>query len=443
MLKSIYVNGFRSLNNFHLELRPGLNVFVGPNGSGKSNILKLFEFVTEINSDPLEAAIETMGGRRSVFDNFAESNVIDIKLCGKCAVDRSFKGVNPKVKDISTVTYEYEMKINYDNNHAFPYRYSFQRLMLTLNTKNNLFGTIELIHSDGKNESPKFEMNIDKNIISIFGHYFEVLESSHGGGGLYEESNLIGYCSLLSKIDGFSAIIEPMTNDISVVKALSAEPKRIRSSNMRKSNLRIESDGSGLYNTLYQLCHNTNGRSKSGMEEFNQIVGYIEFVFPQLSNLKVKPLNQNDEIKIDAIFKCGKRSLPLNQLSDGTLKWLTLITSIITGNSIISIEEPENFLHIALMKEIVEIIRHSLSEDTYQSNSFALMTTHSESLIDILSAEELVITDLVGGYTRARRIKNLKLLRNIINEHGLPLGWFHFSGALIENEDIYAEEAAT
>jgi ABC-type uncharacterized transport system ATPase subunit len=38
MITKIQVDGFKSLNDFKLKIKPGLNFFIGPNGSGKTTM---------------------------------------------------------------------------------------------------------------------------------------------------------------------------------------------------------------------------------------------------------------------------------------------------------------------------------------------------------------------------------------------------------------------
>ena len=39
MIRSLYIDGYKSLENLTVEFKPGINTLVGPNGSGKSNII--------------------------------------------------------------------------------------------------------------------------------------------------------------------------------------------------------------------------------------------------------------------------------------------------------------------------------------------------------------------------------------------------------------------
>ena len=118
-------------------------------------------------------------------------------------------------------------------------------------------------------------------------------------------------------------------------------------------------------------------------------------------------------------------------MSDGTIKWLTLITAILTSKTIFSIEEPENFLHPWMQAEIVNIMREHIEGKNNQS--FVIMTTHSESLLNHSNAKEIVLVDLLEGKTTARKIPNIDLLQNEISRSGIGLGSFYFSNSF-ENE---------
>ncbi len=56
MIKSIEIEGFRSLRHIRLELRP-LNVLIGPNQSGKTNILDALDFLAEAVQGKLSPAL--------------------------------------------------------------------------------------------------------------------------------------------------------------------------------------------------------------------------------------------------------------------------------------------------------------------------------------------------------------------------------------------------
>ena len=78
-------------------------------------------------------------------------------------------------------------------------------------------------------------------------------------------------------------------------------------------------------------------------------------------------------------------------------------------------------------KIIVKIMRNKSFQN---ENSFVIMTTHSESLLNFTLPEEIIIVSMNKGVTVARRIKNMKSLKNEISKTGFGLGFFYFSGGI-------------
>lgn len=82
-------------------------------------------------------------------------------------------------------------------------------------------------------------------------------------------------------------------------------------------------------------------------------------------------------------------------LSDGTLKWLTLVTAVLTSDNIFCIEEPENYLHPWMQAEMCMLMREHL--EAKKESAFILMTTHSETLLNAARPEEVIVVDMKHG----------------------------------------------
>ncbi|MEJ0097651.1 MAG: AAA family ATPase [Bauldia sp.] len=182
----------------------------------------------------------------------------------------------------------------------------------------------------------------------------------------------------------------------------------------------IDHDGTGLAATIYSLQsvelaspYGPVYRELPGLHTRRrtvaQIMSVIKLVNSSISRIKVNSDALENQLKISAFVdsSMGEVEIPLSLLSDGTVKWLSLVTAIMTNESIFSIEEPENFLHPVMQKEIVAIIR-----STGKSNQerFALMTTHSESLLNALDPSEVVVVSIAKARTQAIRTKMRRFL---------------------------------
>ena len=206
----------------------------------------------------------------------------------------------------------------------------------------------------------------------------------------------------------------------------------------------IQKDGSGLATTLYAM---KKSRSKSGSqsrfvyyferpektfdpETLKSIVSFLKLANNTISNLDVENDPFDNKLIVKIFIETGnyKSVLPLSAMSDGTIKWLTLITAILTSKTIFCIEEPENFLHPWMQAEIANIMRNHLQEKKVES--FALMTTHSESLLNHLEPNEVILVDLEGGRTIVKRLTNVDLIKEEIANSGFGLSHFYFANAL-------------
>ena len=90
MLTYIYVNGFRSLSDFSMEIRPSLNILIGPNGGGKSNIIGFFQFLSRLMRTNLSDAVSLTGGAGAFFQKTGETafeNEVNATVRGLAYID--------------------------------------------------------------------------------------------------------------------------------------------------------------------------------------------------------------------------------------------------------------------------------------------------------------------------------------------------------------------
>lgn len=92
---------------------------------------------------------------------------------------------------------------------------------------------------------------------------------------------------------------------------------------------------------------------------FKQIVEFARLVNDQVLDLDVTLDHSDNKLKIIVTMESDqeKLRLPFGLMSDGTVKWVSLVAAIFTYQSIFAIEEPENFIHPLMQREIVAIMR--------------------------------------------------------------------------------------
>jgi predicted ATPase len=93
-----------------------------------------------------------------------------------------------------------------------------------------------------------------------------------------------------------------------------------------------------------------------------------------------------------------------------------------------SIEEPENYLHPLMLSEIISIMR------TYtKKERLILMSTHSETLLNNATPDEIIVVSYKNGKTTAKRVSNANELTTEIRDTGFGLGYYYMSGSF-DNE---------
>ena len=108
-------------------------------------------------------------------------------------------------------------------------------------------------------------------------------------------------------------------------------------------------------------------------------------------------------------------------LSDGTYNILALLTAVYQSDQpqFLCIEEPENGLNPYVIRKLVDFFRDACEEKGH----YIWLNTHSGTLVDCLTPEEVILVDKAGGQTQIKQLKGLNL-------HGLDMAEAWLSGAL-------------
>jgi predicted ATPase len=105
---------------------------------------------------------------------------------------------------------------------------------------------------------------------------------------------------------------------------------------------------------------------------------------------------------VQVFFQEGRFTVPATRLSDGTLRYLCLLTLLChpDPSPLLCIEEPELGLHPDVLPSVARLLREA-SEKTQ-----LLVTTHSDILVDALSEtpESILVCEKHEGATEMRRL---------------------------------------
>lgn len=448
MITKIEVNGFKSLSDFDLKLTPGLNILVGPNGSGKTNIILFFEFLSQLMTNQIGHAVSAVGGAGTIFKKIGLNDYekdIEFKIYG-----------SKKLQKRKTVTYEYQAKIttSFEKDSII---YSHQSIKLRTGSK--FWNDPDETGYD----KPKWDLDIfyhqveSKPIIEINTLNTKKIESrflrreKQSSEKIKEElSSFIR--EQLPSVKSIINLMFPIADDFAFSiytdliggETFNVVPSKVKEQEDAATPPGIKKDGSGLATTLYAM---KNSKTKEpnflrfhfyfdhpertyDPHTLKKIVSYLKLANRTIKNLDVVNDPFNNKLIVKVFIETGEYTsvLPLSAMSDGTIKWLALITAILTSKTIFSIEEPENFLHPWMQAEIANIMREHIKNKELES--FVLMTTHSESLLNHSEPNEILLVDLDNGKTTAKRLNDISLIQEEISKSGFGLGHFYFSNAL-------------
>ena len=327
------IKGFRSLKD--VTWMPGdLNILIGANGTGKSNLLRFLEIISISAKGELGDHIQSLGGLSAI-------------LWDGSARDISWT-LNYE-SDISTAD-RYEVTLI---RGGWSYQIAAELL------SENLGGEEPFLLIERKGGKAK---------ISADG-----IEEPHELNSelIDEEETLLSTASpfdILSDAPWLKSKLSPIAvyHDVRVDRDAA-----IRSPAVTRFEQRIEPDGQNLISVLHTLYTGNREFERSVDQAMRAAFGddYEKLVFPPAADQR---------IQLRVRWKSLKREQSAADLSDGTLRFLFLITALATPDPppVIAIDEPEVGLHPSMLPIIAEYAADAALR------AQVVLTTHSPQLLD-------------------------------------------------------------
>ncbi|WP_157835396.1 AAA family ATPase [Xanthomonas sp. SHU 166] len=414
MLHNLSVSGFRSLRDFDLDIKPGLNVLVGPNGAGKTNIILFFEFLRAASSETVGDAVARVGGVAQVFTkigNLEFESSLSARLQGSIKVDSV------------TYNYFYSFRICFDANNQNVY-FANQNLQITRFDRVREHNYISVKYS-----GDALHVDASKKIESF--RWLSQESKSLQISGFFKD-HMLAYFMRHS-----DQVVSEVAKDFAGRFVLNVVPSNVKKHEDSSRRPGIGTDGSGLAATLYAIqrgksfyderYYYTGGEVEPILPKWKSVLGLIRIAVPSISSVEV--VNDPFENTLRCKFRIGEGEgasvQPLSALSDGTVKWISLVLRLVTSNAALLLEEPENYLHPLMQREIVRLLRDSVSD-----GGFVIVSTHSETLINSLDVEEMIVVNYTKEGTKAFRVSNVDDLKAEVNNTGFGLGYYYLANAL-------------
>ena len=355
MIKKLRVQNFKALRDIEIELTP-IHVLIGPNDSGKTSIL-----------DVLAALC------RSVDHKLSQA------FLGSWKNAELVWGSNPKL----LVTLE----ANFDD--PMTKLYSISVSFKSLNRDKEVI-VLNESHYDGTVEQ-KLEGQRQIDATAICSDFFISGDLANRCKHTRELLRGVHYY----RFDP-SFLALPVAPDT-------------------KRRFRMESNGFGLALCLDEILSFDRDLFSQLENRFKQIFPYIKSIkliqeeayqAPVDAPEKVTMLRKADGKGLYFQMKQSDQLIPASQASDGTLLILAYLAILYLPEPprLLLLEEPENGIHPKRLRDILEILRQLVHE---QSHTQVVLTTHSPYVLDLFKPEEVTLcTKLDTGEIKTTRLSD-------------------------------------
>ena len=402
MIKKLKVKNFKSLKDFECDFTEPISVLAGPNMSGKSNSVDALNFITDSIGIGYQSAVQKRNG------------YLEIKWKGN-KIQKHDQGTRSE-----NISFSIEGDI-YLSNHkkSFDYSYYFELsgdnygYVSLQNEELEIGGEIIITNSQGnakiKNElGGNFQVNIFSNELAL---------------NIVNASNGIAYEAKLS---------------LSYIYFYSLEPSPMKNTQNPSSSAQfLLKDGGNLSSWIMTL-------QTKYKDNFEKLISAIRNILPDIKDIFAN-ITQTSSVFLSSKENNIYGDINLLNMSDGEIKIIALLSLIFAPPELtpgfVVVEEPENYLHPGVLKNIIEYLRdvrsdaekkigNNTEKDIYIKLSQILITTHSLVLIDNFNIEELIIVKKEGGATSVAYPKGEEDMKKLIEDKEIGLGSLYFSGAL-------------
>ncbi|GIK62741.1 MAG: DNA recombination protein RecF [Chloroflexota bacterium] len=387
MLKKVRIQGYKSLQNLEVDLKP-LSVLFGPNAAGKSNFLDALQLLSRIATNrtlseafappyrgkPLESFTFGAGGLRGLLDKPSETFMIevDVELS-----PRVVETVNQQISEMRRPTKNDETNGRADNTgartiHERNLRYRIEIEILPrsgiLRVADEYLAALNARGEPKGTRSPFLEKMGDRLSLRMEGQAHPT----------YHETNLDHSILSLPLYPPHYPHMVAMRQELASWFFFYFEPReRMRVPNPVKEVRHIGLMGeelAGFLNTLKVLDE----------PQFRAVEKSIRMIIPTVTGIDV---GVNDLGEVEFRLLEGNIPIPARVLSEGTLRILGLLAlgGVKDAPTLIGFEEPENGIQPRRIRAIAEFLKTR----TWNDDTQLIVTTHSPTLLDELPPDSL------------------------------------------------------
>jgi len=386
MLKEFYVDNFKSLVN--ITFHPGMeNLLLGVNNAGKTNLCQALQFLAATTFLPVnECATRVVGVNLDLTNRYVNKSVIHFRV----------RAVLPW--EAGEAAFQYELVLDASEQPQSPMTLAVREE--TLRVTGEGFNDVVLL----ENHEGNVQLLHESDFIKGRTNYVETRAP--------RETTMLNRLYQLDTNQRANRFKEYLAS----WRYFTLSAAALRSSAHNPNQQVLLPDGSNLSSVIYQL-------KTSNERDYRGLLKFLQFVEPlaDLINFVVAPDNKGVYMFLED--SKGNR-IPAPNISNGTLLFLALsyILTVPHGRPfypLLMIEEPENGLHVKLLRDLVTLGCVS----PYQPQ--LIFTTHSPYFIDLFDdkLDHVFVMKRAVGYSRLDSLDPQQVKKRL---EEYPLGEQHF-----------------
>jgi predicted ATPase len=454
----IRVENFKSIVETEIILKKGLNILIGPNGAGKTNMLGSLKFIRDVLIKGVGLAMAIGGGPKRIYHRDKKNLRFSIEFDFE---KRTFKKKSRETKC------KWLIEIEQRGQENLP-AIVLEQLFVTTNFEGEVFNLFSIDVNRKQIKKPKATLEVNKEAgKDLFKNYqkqnasctkeklFADIKDTFFKDILTNDFKKSGERSFLTSLSRFDYNLYILIQFFSSINEYNIIPERARQATEQLPYARLSSNGFGISEVIQALEKRNFHKIEFGISDLQFTDPFYPhyYYFPRnywypsknkqhplensLQNINaqlaaaVRPI-ESVSVEVDqtngkryVIFKTSKETFYPDEVSDGTIKWLCILTSIYVGfSNIYLLEEPENFLHPWMQQKLIELMR----QQSETNKNIYVLTTHSTTLLNAAYPEEVIIVHQKENGTEVSRINNYNEIQTFLDSSDFRLGDLWVSG---------------
>ncbi|MGQ9367919.1 AAA family ATPase [Azospirillum sp. ST 5-10] len=419
MFTKIEIDGFKTFENFSLDLRP-FSAIVGPNASGKSNLFDALRFMSLLARHDVRTAMQDLRGEpQELFRRTESCQYEKMKFSVEVLIDK--KGIDSfgTRYNITSqrIRYDLELSMKVDSYGNPRGIFVTREECRAIPKKNDDAKFLKLSNiSYSRRENPFIGMKMSNEGEAIA---FEIRQDGPAGeSGATKRGRPITLPAVEASRTALSTIttaefphLYALRDLFMSTRFLEINPQAARRPNDRFESKDLRPDASNLSAVLAHLMESTKHEDRPN--------GVISDISLDLATLipSVRSVNVfNDASAKEYSFGVATSEhleFSSRVISDGTIRLLALLAVLDDPNrkGVLCFEEPENGVHEGRIPALVEFLRSAVSAtETIGVDPLfqILVNTHSPAVMHALEDSEIVAADSVVNIDKEKNRRSVR-----------------------------------